>query len=124
MSEGALMATTVIVIALVLAGIFALSFYFRYRTRADAQVTVRTALEKGQPLTPETLERLMDPIARKLNRREVDCRRGVILVALGVGVAVIGYAITPTWREALAIAALPFTVGVAYVLLWKFSPDA
>jgi hypothetical protein len=118
------MATTVIVIALVLAGIFALSFYFRYRTRADAQVTVRTALEKGQPLTPETLERLMDPIARKLNRREVDCRRGVILVALGVGVAVIGYAITPTWREALAIAALPFTVGVAYVLLWKFSPDA
>jgi hypothetical protein len=24
----------------------------------------------------------------------------------------------------LAIAALPFTVGLAYVLLWKFSPSA
>jgi hypothetical protein len=118
------MAITLIVIALVLAGIFAMNFYFRYRTRADAQVTVRTALEKGQQLSPETLERLMDPVARRLNRREVDFRRGVVLVALGVGIAVIGYATAPTLREALAIAALPFTVGLAYVLLWKFSPSA
>jgi hypothetical protein len=118
------MATTFIVAALILASIFALGFYFRYRTRADAQATVRAALEKGQPLSTETLDRLMDPVARKLNRREVDFRRGAILVALGVGIAVIGYAIMPTLREALAIAALPFTVGVAYVLLWKFSPGA
>jgi hypothetical protein len=118
------MAITLIVIVLVLAGIFALNFYFRYRARADAQVTVRTALEKGQQLSPETLERLMDPVARRLNRREVDFRRGVVLVALGVGVAIIGYATAPTLRDALAIAALPFTVGLAYVLLWKFSRGA
>jgi hypothetical protein len=110
--------------ALLLAGVVFIGFYFRYRTRADAQVTVRTALEKGQPLSPETLERLMDPVARRLNRREVDFRRGVILAALGVGIAVIGYATMPTLREALAIAALPFMIGLAYVLLWKFSPSA
>jgi hypothetical protein len=110
--------------ALLLAGVIFIGFYFRYRARADAQGTIRTALEKGQQLSPELLERLMDPAARRLDRREVDFRRGVILAALGVGIAVIGYATMPTLREALAIAALPFTVGVAYVLLWKFSPGA
>jgi hypothetical protein len=88
----------------------------------DAQVTIRAALEKGQPLSPELLERLMLPIASNANRRNVDLRRGVILVAVGVGIGVIGVAAAPTLKEALAFAVLPFVIGLAYIALWKFAP--
>jgi hypothetical protein len=122
MEESVVISTTFGVLALILAGVVFIGFYFRYRTRADAQVTIRTALEKGQQLSPELLERLLDPIARRLDRREVDFRRGVVLVALGMGIFAIALAATPSLREAVAFAAPPLAIGLAYIALWKFTP--
>jgi hypothetical protein len=124
MDEGLIVAATAVALALVLATILIMSVYYRYRARADAQATIRAALEKGQPLSPELLTRLMEPLAPSANRRNLDLRRGVILVALGVGIAAIGLAAAPTWKEALAVAALPLTIGIAYVALWRFAPRA
>jgi hypothetical protein len=117
-----LVSTTIGLLALILAAVIFVGLYFRYRARVDAQVTIRAALEKGQPLSPELLERLMLPIASNANRRNVDLRRGVILVAVGVGIGVIGVAAAPTLKEALAFAVLPFVIGLAYIALWKFAP--
>jgi hypothetical protein len=122
MEESVVISTMFGVLALILAGIIFIGFYFRYRTRADAQTTIRTALEKGQQLSPELLERLLDPAARRLDRREVDFRRGVVLVALGMGIFAIAMALTPSLREAVAFAAPPLAIGLAYIALWKFTP--
>jgi hypothetical protein len=64
----------------------------------------------------------LDPIARRLDRREVDFRRGVVLVALGMGIFAIALAATPSLREAVAFAAPPLAIGLAYIALWKFTP--
>ena len=94
-------------------------FFYRYKTRHDLQNTVRTAIDKGQELTPEVLERLGRP--RPLP--EADLRRGVVLVALGVAIAVFGLALNEqdAVRPMLAIAAFPAIVGVAYLGLWRFT---
>ena len=114
----------IIGVALAAAAIPILYFYFRYRTRAAAQATIRAALEKGQALSPEMLERLLEPVVPSVNRRNTDLRRGIILIALGVGIAVIGLAAAPMWQQALAVSALPSMIGLAYVALWKFAPRA
>ena len=35
-----------------------LFFWFRYRTRGDMQQTIRTAIDRGQELSPEIIDRL------------------------------------------------------------------
>ena len=122
MNEASAMVVVLITIALILASIFILNFYYRYRARSDAQSTIRVALEKGQSLTPELLARLMDPLANRVDRHNVDLRRGVIATALGLGIGVIGSVVAPTWQEGVAIGALPFVIGVAYIALWKLGP--
>ena len=124
MNEASAMVVVMITIALILASIFILNFYFRYRARSDAQSTIRVALEKGQSLTPELLARLMDPLANRvrIDRHHVDLRRGVIATALGLGIGVIGSVVAPSWQEGAAVGALPFVIGVAYIALWKLGP--
>jgi O-acetylhomoserine/O-acetylserine sulfhydrylase-like pyridoxal-dependent enzyme len=90
--------------------------------RAETQATIRAALDKGQSLTPELLARLMDPVTARVDRRLVDLRRGVIATALGVGIATIGVTTLPMWHHGIAIGALPFVVGVAYLALWALGP--
>ena len=69
-----------IVLFLTVGIVVSLNFYYRYRTRQSIQATVRTAIEQGQPLTPEVLESLSDSLSSKHS----DLRRGVISVAIGI----------------------------------------
>ena len=120
--EAGAMVIVVITIALILATVFILSFYFRYRARSEAQATIRVALDKGQPLSPEVLARLMDPTTARVDRRQVDLRRGVIATAVGLGIGTIGVTMAPMWQYGIAIGAAPFFVGVAYIALWALAP--
>jgi preprotein translocase subunit YajC len=101
------------VIGLVL-GLF---YYFRYRTRAEMQQTVRVALERGQELSPELVDRLGEP--RKSGAQ--DLRRGVISVLLAAGIAVFAFTLgeQEAFRPLMAIAALPLAIGIAYLILWR-----
>ena len=92
--------------------------YFRFRSRREVQQTVRTAIEKGQELSPDLLDRLGQPRASG----NIDLRRGVIAIAIGLGLAVIGFAVghEQAVRPLVAAGALPFLVGVAYLALWRF----
>lgn len=91
---------------------------FRYRSRRDVQATYRAAIERGQELTPELLDRLGD--TQPKNR---DLRRGIVLVGVGLAFAIFGATLgeEDAVRPMLAIGVFPFLLGIAYLGLWKFS---
>ena len=94
-------------------------FWLRYKARSDMQSTFRAALDKGQELTPEIIDRLGHPKAPK----DKDLRNGIIWLSLAAGLVLIGFAVPEpeALRGTLAGAALPFCIGVAYLILNKFT---
>lgn len=92
--------------------------YFRFRGRREVQQTLRSAIEKGQELTPEVLDKIGEP-PRPAN---ADMRRGVIAMAIGAGCAAFGILVgePDAVQPLLAIGAFPFLVGLAYLGLWFF----
>jgi hypothetical protein len=102
--------------------VLGLFFHLRFRAKLEYQKTVRVAIERGQQLSPELLARLGErPAARGRNR---DLRIGVISIALGVALACCALVVEDddAVRAFLAIGNIPFLVGVALVVLWKFAP--
>ena len=116
-----------IVMFIAIAVILCVYFYMRHRTNEAVQKTVQTAIEQGQQLTPEILERLGQvPQRRKSDHENSDLRRGVILIGAGLGIAAVGALIgeEEAVRPLIAIGSLPFLLGVAHLGLWKFGkPD-
>jgi Domain of unknown function (DUF6249) len=98
-----------------------LFFWFRYRRRFDMQETIRLALDKGHELSPEIIDRLVHPSAPKYR----DLRLALIWLSLAAGLALCGLAIPDASNEALrgtlAGAAFPFSIGVAYLIMWRFT---
>jgi len=108
-----------IVMFMGMTAVFIALFWFRYRARNDMQTTFRAALDKGQELTPEIIDRLGHPKAAK----DKDLRLGVIWLSLAVGLVLIGFAVPEpeALRGLLAGAALPFCIGTAYLVLHKIT---
>lgn len=108
-----------IVMFLGLTVVFCTLFWFRYRARREMQETFRMALDKGQELTPEVIDRLGHPKPSK----DKDLRLGVIWLALAVGLVLIGFAVPDedALRGLLAGAAFPFAIGIAYLILHRFT---
>ena len=102
--------------------IFFLVLYFRQRSRADMQQTIRLALERGTELTPELINRLGAPAEPSKNR---DLRLGLIWLALAAGLALCGFAVPDpsgyALKGCLAGAAFPFAIGVAYMIMWRYA---
>ena len=99
--------------------VFVAGFWFRYKARTEMQSTFRAALDKGQELSPEIIDRLGHPKAAK----DKDLRIGIIWLSLAVGLVLIGFAVPEpdALRGLLAGAAFPFSIGVAYLILHKFT---
>ena len=101
--------------------IISLFFWFRYRARSDLQATVRSAIERGQELSPEIIDRLGHPRRQK----DQDLRLALIWLAIAAGLALCGFfGPDPTgnaFRGTLSGAAFPFCIGVAYVIMWRFA---
>jgi len=110
-----------IVMFIVIGVVFWLLAHFKFRSKAEMQQTIRLALEKGAELSPEIIDRLGDPEPSKTR----DLRRGLIWLALGVGLAMCGFfAPDPSGyalRGCLAGAAFPVAIGIAYVVMWQYS---
>lgn len=110
-----------IVMFLGLTIVFVSLFWFRYRARRDMQETFRTALDKGQELTPDIIDRLGHPKASK----DKDLRLGVIWMAIAAGLVLCGFAVPDpsghALRGILAGAAFPFAIGIAYLFLYRFT---
>lgn len=101
-----------------------LVLYFRFRSKTEMQLTIRLALEKGSELSPEFLDNLGDPKPSKFR----DLRRGLIWMALAVGLVLCAFAVPdPTGellRRILAGAAFPFAIGTAYFIMWRYAAES
>ena len=100
-------------------GICAIVTYFRHRNRQELQVTVRAALDSGQPLSPEILEGLTAALYPQKN----DLRRGVVLVAIALAFGALAFGVgeDDAFGPLLGVAAFPLFTGIGYLALWFFS---
>jgi hypothetical protein len=104
--------------------VISLFFWFRYRGRSDLQMTIRTAIEKGQELTPELIDRLGSPQPPK----DKDLRLALISMSIALGISLFGFAMSfedeQVFPIMLGIAAFPACVGIAYLIMWRFTERA
>jgi hypothetical protein len=107
--------------------------WLKSRERREMQTTVRAAIDKGQPLPPEVIEAMSKDVAKNLPSRTRDIRRGIIWIAVGVGLAAFGLindynSVHGGWDNEvgdglLGVAAIPFTIGLAFLVLSFFNKN-
>ena len=106
-----------IIMFLSIAAILIAVFWFRYKSRADMQATLRSALERGQELTPE----IIDSLGMPKDKPNKDLRLGIIWLSLAFGLALCGFFVPDPSGHALqgclAGAAFPFAIGVGYMII-------
>lgn len=108
--------------------IVVIPMWLKSRDRREMQATVRAAIEKGQALPPELIEAMSKEVKPPKESSALrDMRVGVILIAVGAGLAVLGFMLGQINGEAmhpvLGVAAIPALIGVAYVVLSFFNPN-
>jgi len=101
-----------------LAVVAGLVLYFKYKTKHEVQETVRSALDKGQELSPELLDKLGDALPSPKS----DLRRGIMSITIGLAIGAFAYLLGEEDAQGplLAISAFPVLIGVAYLGLHKF----
>jgi len=108
--------------------------YLKSRERRDMQATVRAAIDKGQALPPEVIEAMSKDVTKNLPSRTRDIRRGIIWMAIGIGIAAFSLINRMQWTQnsddgamlsggLLGIAAIPITIGLAFVVLSFFNKN-
>ena len=101
--------------------VLVLFFWFRYRMRGEMQQTIRTAIDKGQELSPDIIDRLGQPKPAK----DRDLRWAIIAVSVAVALVIFGSVIPEDSDEAqqvfLGIASFPFCIGIAFFILHRFT---
>lgn len=105
--------------------------YFKARERREMQETVRAAIDKGQPLPPEVIDAMSQDVTKNLPSRSRDLRRGVIWLAIGIGLAafsVVSDMGGNGWNGnvdngLLGIACIPATIGLAFIVLSFFNKN-
>lgn len=107
--------------------------YLKSRERREMQETVRRAIDKGQALPPEVIEAMTNDVAKNLPSRTRDIRRGIIWLAVGIGIAAFSLINSMGWSNdgwrnnvgdgLLGIAAIPVTIGLAFIVLSFFNKN-
>jgi hypothetical protein len=108
--------------------------YFKSKERREMQATVRAAIDKGQPLPPEVIEALGKEASKNIPSRTRDIRRGIIWLAVGVGMAAVSLINHTNWDASdwdgpnfggglLGLAAIPVTIGLAFIVLSFLNKD-
>lgn len=107
--------------------------WLKSREKREMQATLRHAMDKGQSLPPEVIDALTQDVSRNLPSRSRDLRRGVIWLAVGIGIAAFGLINDLSsggtdWGEnlgdgLLGVAAIPVTIGLAFIVLSFFNKN-
>jgi len=102
--------------------VLSLWVWFRYKTKRDMQMTIRTAIEKGQGLSPELIENLVNPPISP----QRDLRRGVIGVLLAVGFVLFGIILgeEDAVRPLVGTAMFPLSIGIGFLLMHRLGQSA
>ena len=106
-----------IVLFVAVAAVAAARLRYRHLDRLAAQETIRSAIERGQALTPELVAQLTEP-----DPKNADLRRGVVSIAIAIAIAAFAFAVgeDDAVGPLTGIAAFPLLVGLAYVGLHWF----
>lgn len=134
--------TPIIICGIVFSSIVAIIMgpgYLKSKERREMQETVRRAIDKGQPLPPEVIEVMSKDVSKNLPSRTRDIRRGIIWLATGLGIAAFGAVNAMLFNQTghgwdreegivfsgapLAIAAIPVTIGLAFIVLSFFNKN-
>tara|TARA_R110000764_G_scaffold75283_3_gene152067 strand:- start:67 stop:450 length:384 start_codon:yes stop_codon:yes gene_type:complete len=112
---------------LMVAAIVIVPRWYRTNERREMQKTLRAAIDKGQTLPPELVEALSKDGVRPPATASRDLRLGIILLAVSVGIALMGYGISFEEMDALypfaGIAAIPGMIGLAFIVLSFFNKN-
>lgn len=95
-------------------------YYFNSRKQSAVQETLRTAINGGQALSPETIHALgVKPAPSPIS----DARRGVLLVCFGIAAMIFGHFLPdPEATEVFkGLAAFPILVGIGYFIVYLFN---
>lgn len=93
--------------------IVAVVLVFRQRRHAMLHKTLTTMIEKGTPIPPELLR-------PEMKQPKSDLRRGVVLIAVGLGIA--GFLLAQK-ENAWGVGLIPLLIGVGYLVVWKLDPN-
>ena len=132
--------TPVLIVGTIFAALVAIIVgpsYLKSRDRREVQQTVRTAIEQGQPLPPEVIEALSSEATKNIPSRSRDIRRGIIWLAVGIGMAAFSVindlrGFGDDWSDGghtnldgglLGLAAIPVTIGLAFIVLSFFNKN-
>lgn len=112
---------------LMVVAIVVIPSWLKSRERREMQATLRAAIEKGQSLPPEVIEAISKDNAKPPATAARDLRTGVILLAVAIGIAVFGYAVSFAEMDAyypiVGIAAIPGMIGLAFIVLSFFNKN-
>ncbi|WP_427791990.1 DUF6249 domain-containing protein [Brevundimonas diminuta] len=112
---------------LMVVAIVVIPSWLKSRERREMQATLRAAIEKGQTLPPEVIEAISKDNAKPPATAARDLRTGVILLAVAIGIAVFGYAVSFAEMDAyypiVGIAAIPGMIGLAFIVLSFFNKN-
>ncbi len=107
--------------------------YLKSREKREMQATLRHAIDKGQELPAEVIDAMTRDVARGLPSRTRDIRRGIIWLAVGIGIAAFGVINDMSWDHdgweghfgngLLGVAAIPVTIGLAFIVLSFFNKN-
>ncbi len=131
--------TPILIVLTIFASITAIILgpgYFKSRERRELQATVRAAIDKGQPLPPEVIEAMGKEATKNVSSRTRDIRRGIIWLAVGVGIAAFGFVGEMGWSNdswgdgpahigngLFGLACIPTTIGLAFIVLSFFNKN-
>ena len=115
---GALMAIPIVgIIFVTLFGapvmIVAAIMFFSYLKSRSLHRTVKTMVEKGEPVPAALFA--PPPVVRAKS----DMRKGVVLIMVGFGVMIFFGAMSEWEGGAWAFGIIPFLIGAGYLLVWK-----
>lgn len=108
------------IVSVIVVGVVVVAlFYFKAKNRTQLQLTVREAIEKGNELSPELIDRLAGPKPGPLQ----DLRRALVWLAVGIATAGFGAILgeEESVRPLLAVGMFPMLIGIAYLVMWKLN---
>lgn len=103
--------------------------WLKSKERQDMQTTLRSAIDKGQPLPPDVIDALSKDNLKPPATAQRDIRVGVIWLAIAIGITVFGRAVSFADGEPElfyvmgGIAAVPGFIGLAFIVLSFFNKN-
>lgn len=89
--------------------------YFAYKGKKELQKTLQVALDKGEQLSNESIEKIL----ASQRKPPADFKRGILLISFGVAIALFEI-LDPLNTGLYGLSFFPFAIGFGYLVVWKF----